>query len=146
VVADLEEKGPQILRQREEWQAAVSAHAQAAARLEAALGEAEQLRHSNRVLAAERRQRQGEAEALERHNRDLSLQCRQLLKEVEGLRRAHAAPAVQLALARAAAAEPPPAPAEEEAWGGRRRVDADAVITDELVGPSSLGEGERERK
>ena len=94
VVADLEEKGPQILRQREEWQAAAAAHAQAESRLEAALTEAEQLRHANRVLAAERRRRQAEAEALDRHNRDLSLQARPARTALLSLSPSHSPPSL----------------------------------------------------
>ena len=95
VVKELQDKGPAILRQRQEWESAIHANQATSSKLEAALSEMQILRAKMEEVKVQRDRTMSDATSLERENHDLKEQCQALLRAVEEYRAQLASPAVQ---------------------------------------------------
>jgi len=74
IVKDLSDKGPAILRQRQEWESAIHANHATSSKLEAALAEMQVVRGKMEDVKVQRDRTMLDATSLERQNRDLTAQ------------------------------------------------------------------------
>ena len=131
VVRELQDKGPAILRQRQEWERDMNANKATKSKLEAALSQIQMLREKIDQLQVQRERTMSDANSLEMQNADLTAQCRALLRTVEEYREQFASPAVQRAVMVSGGGGGVGMLAEHESIG--KGSDAQSFITKQLL-------------
>jgi len=131
VVKELQDKGPAILRQRQEWESAILANQATNSKLEAALSEMQVLRAKMEEIKVQRDRTMSDAASLERENYDLKEQCKALLRAAEEYRQQMASPAVQRAGMVAGGGGSAAASGGAESIG--KGTDAQSYITKQLL-------------
>ena len=131
VVKELQDKGPAILRLRQEWERDMNANRATNSKLEAALAQIQMLREKMEQLQVQRERTMSDANSLEMQNSDLTAQCRALLRTVEEYREQLASPAVQRAVMVSGGGGGGGMLAEGESIG--KGTDAQSFITKQLL-------------